>query len=176
VLQPGRDDELPWFVQVIGDELELARAGVAIDVDRFEQRSVEARRLDEAGRSTAAVAMYRDAVALYRGDLVDDLPGASWADADRARLRAVAIASMARLGELVLARGEPEDAAACAADLLRVEPLNERGARLLASCLEAQDDRVGAARTLRAVIAALADEGLRPDRQTIDQASRLGIS
>lgn len=175
VLQPERDDELPWFVQVTGDGLELARSGVTVDLDEFERAAGEARRLDDAGRSTAAIEQYQSAVARYRGDLMEDVSSASWADADRARLRALAIASMGRLGELMLARGEPEEAATCAADLLRLEPINERGARLLASCLEAQDDRVGAARTLRSVMAALADEGLQPERQTLDQAGRLGV-
>lgn len=176
LVQPARGDDLPWFVQVQGDELVLAPTGVTIDVESFQQLATDARRLDDVGRSTAAMQAYRQAVDLYRGDLVEDLTGAGWAEADRARLRATAISSMSRLGELLLARGEPEDAAACAADLLRIEPLHERGARLMASCLEAQDDRVGAARTLRSVISALADEGLRPERPTLDQFDRLSAS
>jgi DNA-binding SARP family transcriptional activator len=173
VIQPSRGDELPWFVQVQGDELVLAPTGVTIDVESFEQRTADARRLDGDGRSTAAMRSYREAVELYRGDLAEDLGAAAWIDSERARLRALATSSMNRLGELLLARGEPEDAARYATELLRIEPLHERGGRLLASCLEAQDDRVGAARLLGSLLAMLSDEGLRPERSTLDQLARL---
>lgn len=175
VLQPDRGEELPWFVPATGDGLGLVREGVRIDVEEFEQATASARRFDSAGRSTSAIGEYERAVELYRGGLLDDLQSAAWADPDRARLRSSAIAAMSRLGELVLARGEPERACVYAARALQIEPLHERAARLLAACLDAQDDRAGAARALATLIEALADHGLEPERSTLDQANRLGI-
>lgn len=176
VLQPDRDESPPWFVRTTPDSIELAAAGVHVDVDRFEQCATEARRLDESGRPAAAIELYRDAAEQYRGDLLDDLPGAAWVEPDRARLRALATGSLRRLGELLLARGEPEDAARWTAQALGLEALHERAVRLLASALEAQGDRAGGARVLGIALEHLADEGLTPERLTRDHAARVGVA
>jgi LuxR family transcriptional regulator, maltose regulon positive regulatory protein len=175
VLQPERQrDDPPWFVRSTEQTITLVDECVVVDVDEFEDTHRRARALDDRGRSTEAAALYRKAVDLYRGEYLEELPEAAWAEMERARLHALALGAQCRLGELLLARGEPEEAARHAADVLRTEPLHERAARLLAEALAAQGDRVAARRSLEGVLARLTEQRLRPEHATAKLAERLG--
>lgn len=176
VLQPHRGrDEPPWFVRADGDVLELVATGLAVDAVEFEDACRAARDLDDRGRSTDAIVQYERATSLYRGDYLDDWADEEWIAVERFRLQVLAIGARCRLGELLLARGEPEQAAAHAADALRAEPLHERAARLLAHASIAQSHRAGAKRALDSVVRRLREQGLHPEPETERLARTLGI-
>jgi DNA-binding SARP family transcriptional activator len=176
VLQPSREvDERPWFVRADAESLELATDGVDVDADRFERACSGARRLDEQARGTRAIAGYREAAALFRGDYLVDWPDAEWTLVERVRLRTLATAAMCRLGELLLARGEPEEATAWAATVLRHEPLLERGHRLFVRGLSGQGNRPAGMAAVRDVIELLTAEGLEPEPETTRLAEALGL-
>jgi len=176
VLQPGRDAEvLPWFVQADGDWLILAGDGVAVDADRFDDVHRAARRGDEQGRSRDALAGYLAALELVRGWYLEDLGDGGWAEVERLRMRTLVIGTRCRAGELLLARGEPEEAARLAGAVLGDEPLQERAGRLLVHSLAAQGDRATARRALAELLARLSDQGLRSEPETGQLARQHGL-
>lgn len=177
VLQPARDrSEPPWFVQVDQDRLAVADEGVVVDAERFEHCCLEARRLDDQARGSQAIEAHREAAALYQGDYVAEWPDAEWAEVERVRLRSLAVVTMARLGELLLARGEPEEASSWAAVSLRHEPLLERAHRLLIRSLAGQGNQPASRTAMEELLARLRDDGIEPERDTLLLADRLGVT
>lgn len=175
VLQPSREpDDPPWFVRADQEALEVAPAGFDVDTDRFDRACGEARRLDEQAKGALAIEAYRQAAELYRGDYLSDWPDAEWAAVERVRLRTLATAAMCRLGELLLARGEPEDATAWAGVALRHEPLLERAHRLFIRGLAGQGNRPASVGAAQELLRRLAEEGLRPEHDTVRLAESLG--
>ena len=177
VLQPSREAEAPaWFVRAEADLLEVAPAGFEVDTEVFERACLDARRLDEQAKGSLAIAGYRVAAALYRGDYLQDWPDAEWAAPERVRLRALATGAICRLGELVLARGEPEEATAWATAVLRHEPLLERGHRLFVRGLAGQGNRPASVEAVRDLIRRLEAERLQPEPETVRLAESLGVA
>lgn len=176
-LQPDRDrDVAPWFVRADGDTISIAPSGFTTDVTEFELGCRRARAFDDESRTGPAIEAYRAVVGLYRGPFLQEWPDAAWADAERVRLHSMAVGARCRLGELLLARGEPEQSAAHAAAALRDEPLHERSACLLVHALVAQGDRASARRTIESLVGRLADHDLSPERSTEQLARRLGLT
>lgn len=177
VLEPARDNgSRPWFIRSDGETLVLGETGLTVDVDQFQQACDRARMLDGAGRTARAIEEYRRAVVLVEGDFCQDWPDAAWAEVERSRLRALDVGARSRLGELLLACGEPEEAAVYAAEALRTDGLHEASARLLVRTLDAQGARSQARQAMHAMLDRLADSGLRPERATETLAERLGIA
>lgn len=174
-LQPDRTaDEPSWFVLVDGDAIALAADGVAVDVHELDAHVARAVQAEADGTPSVALVELAAAAALHRGDL---LPGLDDPDVavERVRLRSLALAARCRVGELVLARGEPEAALREAAAALRLEPSSERAHRLfirahLAIGSTAQARAVGAA-----LVEALAADGLRPEEETAALLRRIQL-
>ncbi|MGB0112432.1 MAG: BTAD domain-containing putative transcriptional regulator [Ilumatobacteraceae bacterium] len=177
ILQPGRDPDVqPWFVRADSDWLSLANDGVVVDAERFDDTLRRARALDESGRSGRAREAYAEAVDLDRGGFLDEWPDATWAEFERLRLRTASIAARCRLGELLMAAGEPEAASSLAEGVLRTEPLQERAGRLLVHSLAAQGDRATAFHVAAGLVERLRDAGLRPEPGTDLMTRGYGIS
>lgn len=167
VLQPSRGaDERPWFLQADAEFITTATDGIVLDTDRFDATCQLARSLDEQAHGRRAIAAYQEAVDIYQGDYLEEFPDATWATMERIRLRSLATTARCRLGELLLAVGEPEQAAAHATIALRDEPLHERAGRLLVHALSGQDNRAAAQRAMRDLLDLLADQGLTPEHDT----------
>ena len=119
-----------------GDRLRRSDAGWSLEVDWLDVAELEAR-VDEAaarlaaGNPTAARAAARSALALVRGELLADEPGAVWAEADcAAAARTVARARWIG-AEAALAAGDRGDAAALAEGALDHDPYDEAALRVL---------------------------------------------
>ncbi len=165
ILEPDRPPRAePCVVRTHGDELVLDDH-VEIDSDTFTHDMRRATELDRAGAPGSALAIYRDALARYDGDYLRGLDG-EWVEPTRVRLHLLALGGVLRTGELELASGEPDRAAAWAARAEALSPGNERAARLRATCLASAGDRLGAASVLRGVVARLDAEGVVPDTDT----------
>ncbi|BAN00702.1 BTAD domain-containing putative transcriptional regulator [Ilumatobacter coccineus] len=158
VLEPERGSNEPYFLRSVGDLVTL-HGDVATDVDEFERLIGEARRADDAGTPARALDRYRAALDLYRGDYVHGFD-VGWAVLTRTRLRALAVNAMCRVGELVAARGEPEEAARWAQRALDADELSERAAMLFVAALGASGDRAAAARSVGLMTQRFADHGI----------------
>jgi DNA-binding SARP family transcriptional activator len=143
VLEPVRERGSSAFhVHVDGDTIALD-SRVTCDVVEFERTVAQAQADDGSGLPARALAGYRRAAELYRGDYVDGLD-AAWAVLPRLRLRTLAVSTVCRIAELEAARGEPEEAARWAERGRLIDPLNERAGRLFVAALDAMGDRSAA--------------------------------
>jgi DNA-binding SARP family transcriptional activator len=160
-----RDDERPWFVETIGGRLCLATTGLATDLDQHDQAIAEAVAAEAAGLPSRALEHYRRAIDLYQGPLLADLD-VGWAELERMRLQSSAHGAVARVGELLLARGEPEQAMHLAVRAQQLDSLSERAQRLFIRCHLALGSTSSARAAGARLVADLADAGMRPDRET----------
>ena len=71
-----------------------------------------------------------------------------------------------RLGELLLAKGEPESALRDVVHAARIDPISERAWRIQIRCHLALGSTSAARSTARRLRSILADEHLTPDRET----------
>jgi len=166
VLEPDRDPySAPFFVQLIGGCLVLAEE-VVVDADKFEAEVTRALEQDRVGSPHAALQTYQQAIERYLGNYLEDLD-VEWASATRARFAFLVVNSMCRVGELTLARGEPETAGKWALRARRLTPLNERAERLLVSCMLGSGDRAGAAKVVRELFDGLHESGLAPEAESV---------
>ncbi|HYZ99575.1 MAG TPA: BTAD domain-containing putative transcriptional regulator [Acidimicrobiales bacterium] len=127
ILEPG-----DWFVADIWA------------FDDLWQRAIDA---DRRGAPSDALGHMRRAVALWRGD-PSELANEPWAlaEAEEQRLRLVKLA--VRAGELLLAKGEADDARAMGDAALRVDPWSEPAHSVVVRSHAAIGDHLGARRAL----------------------------
>lgn len=171
-LEPGRPSGAPSsYLSVDGERMELA-ALVELDVDRLERLMDEARQLDRDGAPADARHRYRQASELATGPYLDGID-ADWTFATRVRVQSAVVEAWCRIGELTLARGEPEAAAEWATKAYRLSAIDERAGRLLISCLAAAGDRVSALQAADKLAADLREAGLKPERLTVQLTERI---
>jgi DNA-binding SARP family transcriptional activator len=132
-----------------------------LDVAAFEAALARADREADGG-----LAALREAVALYRGDLLEGRHD-EWLLGERERLRQRFLGALERLAALLEARGELADAVGHAERLLREDPLREDAHRLLMRLHDARGDRARALRAYHACAATLERElGVAPSAPT----------
>ncbi len=171
-LEPGRPSGSPSsYLSVDGERLQLA-ALVELDVDQLERLMDEARQLDRDGAPADARSRYRQASELASGPYLDGID-ADWTFATRVRVQSAVVEAWCRIGELTLARGEPEAASEWATKAYRLSAIDERAGRLLISCLAAAGDRVAALQTADKLVSDLREAGLKPERPTVQLTERI---
>ena len=176
VLQPDRPrDEAPWFVRSDGELLSLCTDGLETDVQRFDALIEDGRRYEDRGVPGTALARYLAAIELYRGDYFAGLDD-SWVAYERIRLRSSFVTAATRAGELLLARGEPEQALRLADRVAGVDELAERAHRLRVHCLLALGDRSAARTSGQQLLRVLAQADLAPERETTRLLASLGLT
>ena len=167
VLEPNRvSGDMPWFVQADGDRLFLADEGVRIDSDELEHHMRDAVRAEGDGLPSEALGHYTEACRLVRGEYLPLMLDGDVGAVDRIRFGSLARTAHCRRGELLLARGLPEEAGAAAAEAIRLDPLSEPAGRLFINCQIALDSRSAARQAAERLLATLADAGLTPDADT----------
>ncbi len=130
----------------------------ANDVARFEFNLTKGRfaRLNE--QNNEAVADLQTAVALYRGDLLEEAGAAEWVLGPRERYRLMASEASQLLGACLLDLGEPAEAAAVAAWGLAIDRYCDGLWKLLIAAHDRGSNQAASARTrddYRRVLAAL---------------------
>ncbi len=142
---PGTDEALE-FIQRDGDSLRLDMSvGVYVDADEFMRRVSLARELMDESQEQA-IELYESALAMYRGDFLEEQPYAEWAMKEREQLTAVYLAAAEQLTRLLLKQGEYERGMRWANTILAKDPLWEEGYVLLMQCHWKQGNRALAVR------------------------------
>jgi DNA-binding SARP family transcriptional activator len=154
---PGTIGNVRHFVHALRQHLDPARTrhtraayvvtrsgGYGLDLDRVEIDADDFE--DHVGRALAAVDEADDevavehlgtAIALYRGDFLEDEPYADWALAERDRLRVLAGRALETLGAIHLRRGDREGALHALHRHAALEPYDLDVQRsLIALCLQ----------------------------------------
>ncbi|MDH6214249.1 BTAD domain-containing putative transcriptional regulator [Streptomyces pseudovenezuelae] len=128
-----------------------------VDAWRFEDTVARA----AAAAPRAAVALWDEALALWRGPVLADFPGVGWAAAEQARLEALRLHAVERRADALLATGAAREAVVDLEAHVVAHPWREDGWVLLATALERSGRRGDAL------------EAVRRARHTL--AERLGI-
>jgi predicted ATPase/DNA-binding SARP family transcriptional activator len=145
------------------------RINAAFDVDfdaaRFERQASDALRKLRAGEEAADE--LRSALAIYRGDFLEDQAAGDWHLEVRGYLARLYIDGLAALGDLLMQAGQYPDAANAYQQILRREEFHEEAHRRFITCLARSGERVRALRHYEQFVALLRDElGAEPDDET----------
>jgi DNA-binding SARP family transcriptional activator len=168
VLEPGRPArESPYHVRVNGQSVTLVTSDwLRIDVDQFDEHVARAARAEADGTPSLALEHNLAAVALYRGEAHDGVADADWIALEREHYRSRFVAAATRAGELLVGRGDVDQAERVARRAVEVDPWAENAYAVLVSVALARGDRSAARRTLDLGLAALADLGIEPSEET----------
>lgn len=140
----------------------IDRQRAALDLDRFDALIERAASAKHHRRSHL-----EDALALVRGEVLENEPYSDWAIDIRDQYRQVATGARLEAGHLALAEGETRAALVHAERALQEEPLDERAHRLLILGLYLVGVKYEALDAYRRCRARLADElGLDPSEET----------
>ncbi|MFB7333982.1 BTAD domain-containing putative transcriptional regulator [Streptomyces adustus] len=155
-LEPGRPPRRPSRLLVTDGPGYALRAGrETVDAWRFEDILARA----VAAPPHAAVALWDEALACWRGPVLADFPAAAWAAADRTRLEALRLDAVERRADALVATGAARDAVADLRAHVTVHPGREDGWVLLATALDRAGRRGEALEALDQARDALADLG-----------------
>ena len=158
VLEPVAPKHGPSSFVVAAEGGYRLSGSVHVDADEFERHVVAGFDARSNGDEAAAEDHLRNAVALYDGDLISDLPDASWVFEERERLRALAEDGLRALVDIDLSRDDADSALAGLRRIVQLEPFDlQAQRRLLALCL-ARGRRSEALRRYKALKARLRDE------------------
>ena len=112
VLEPWRSAREPAFhIRIDGQAVRLGTSDwLRIDVDRFDDHVDGAARAEADGTPSLALEHNLAAVALYPGEAYEGVADADWIAVEREHFRRRFVAAATRAGELLVARGDVDDA------------------------------------------------------------------
>jgi LuxR family transcriptional regulator, maltose regulon positive regulatory protein len=168
VLEPWRSAREPaYHVRVAGQSVTLVTSEwLDIDADRFDDHVDAAAKAEADGTPSLALEHSLAAVALYRGEAYGGAADADWIALERERFRGRFVAAATRSGELLVARGDVNDAEGVAGRAIEVDPWAEDAYAVLVSVALARGDRAAARRALDRALAALAELDVEPSEET----------
>jgi DNA-binding SARP family transcriptional activator len=175
VLEPWRPAGEPsYFVRLEGQRITLVTGGeLRVDVDVFDQHLDAADRAEADGSPSLALTHYLGAVDLYRGPLHVGVPDADWIDLDREHYRTRFVEAAVRAGQLLLGRGDLDQAETNARRALDVDRWAEEAYVVLSAAALARGNRSAARRQLDRGLAALAELGVEPSDATRQLSRRI---
>jgi LuxR family transcriptional regulator, maltose regulon positive regulatory protein len=168
VLEPGRPAREPaYHIRLNGQAVTLVTSDwLRIDVDRFDEHVTRAARAEADGTPSLALEHNLAAIAFYRGEAHEGVADADWIALERDHFRVHFVAAATRAGELLVGRGNVDEAERVARRAVEVDPWAEDAYAVLVSVALARGDRSAARRTLDRTLAALADLGVEPSEET----------
>jgi DNA-binding SARP family transcriptional activator len=135
----------------------------ALDLHRFERLATDGTRALDDGRGEDAGELFREALAIWRGDALVDVAGGDVLRAAAARLDELHLVALERRAEADLACGREREIVAELEALVSEHPLRERPPRLLMLALYRCGRQADALEVYRRTRATLVDElGLEP--------------
>jgi DNA-binding SARP family transcriptional activator len=175
LLEPWRDSGEPaYLLRLEGQTVQLVCGDhLRIDVDLFDHHTAAAAAAESEGTPSLALDHHLAAANLYRDQLHADLPEADWFALDREHYRARFVSAAIRAAQLLLTRGDVEQAQALAHRALGVDQWSEQAYVVLVGAALARRDRSSAHRLLRRCLEALADLGVDPSATTLQLQRRL---
>ncbi len=166
VLEPERKARTePRFIQRHDLTYGLNAETVWIDADDFEA-TITAANQNLAEDESLAIALFRRALALYKGDFLPERRYEDWSSTERERLQILALGLMTTLANLVLEQN-PLESIQLTQRVLAIDPLWEDAYRIAMRAYLQQGNRPMALRTYQTCVKILDDElGIDPLPQT----------
>jgi DNA-binding SARP family transcriptional activator len=150
---------------------------VEVDVERFERALATARRAERSGDPEAALAAYREAVELYRGEFAADAPFEQWALLPRERLRLSYLDTLDQMSRIQLRSGRLDDTISTGLRMVAADPCREDAHRLLMRCYARQGRTYQALRQYEfccRMLRATLDVGPAPETEQVYLSIRAG--
>jgi ATP/maltotriose-dependent transcriptional regulator MalT/DNA-binding SARP family transcriptional activator len=168
VLEPWRPNGEPaYLLRHDGQALRLVTGThLRIDVDAMEDHLGAASRAEADGIPSLALTHHLAVTETYRGDLLADLAEADWFSLDREHYRTRFVGAAVRAGQLLLGRGEPDEAEAVARGALAVDRWAEDAYGVLVGAALARHDHAGANRRMALCLETLHELGAAPSPST----------
>jgi ATP/maltotriose-dependent transcriptional regulator MalT/DNA-binding SARP family transcriptional activator len=168
LLEPWRSAREPsYFVRLDGASVALVTGDrLRVDVDAYEDHLAKAARAEADGVPSEALDHNLAAERLYRGELFDGVADAEWISLDRERVRARFVTAATRAGQLLVGRGDLDEADRVARRAIATDPWAEAAYGVLVSVALARGDRSAARLALDRCLAALTDIGVEPSEDT----------
>jgi DNA-binding SARP family transcriptional activator len=175
VLEPWRDSGEPaYLLRLEGPAVQLVTGEhLQLDVDAFDAHTAAAATAESDGMPSLALDHHLAAVELYRDQLHADVPEADWFALDREHYRARFVSAAVRAAQLLLTRGDTEQAQALAHRALGVDQWAEQAYIVLVGAALVRNDRSGAHRLMQRCLDALGDLGVEPSATTVQLQRRL---
>ena len=172
--QPNTDGQ---FVQRDGEMIRLAtEAGIRVDADDF-SKMLKLARAAETGDPEHMIGAYEAALALYRGDFLEENRYASWVEEERQRRRSEFLAAAERFATLLLKLGDSERAVRWAETMLSHDPLWEPAYAVLMEAHAKQGNRALAVRAFNRCKKRLRDSlGVAPSSRLTGLLNRISKS
>ncbi len=168
LLEPWRSArESSYFVRLDGASIGLVTGDrLRVDADTFDDHLAKAARAEADGVPSEALDHNLAAERLYRGELFDGVADAEWIALDRERARARFVTAATRAGQLLVGRGDADEAERVARRAVASDPWAEAAYGVLISVALARGDRSAARLALDRCLAALTDIGVEPSEDT----------
>jgi LuxR family transcriptional regulator, maltose regulon positive regulatory protein len=146
-----------------------------LDIDDFTAAIEAARQAERDATPSRALDRLLAAVDMWRGEPFMGVPDAEWLDRPREHLRSAFAAAGLRAGELLLGRGDADEADDLARRVLDIDPFSEGAHDLHAAALLHRGDRSGARRAIDRCHAVLDELGVAPSPATHVIARRIRV-
>lgn len=111
---------------------------VTVDVEQFESAASTGRAAERCGDTESALAAYREAMDLYRGDFADDAPFEQWTLLPRESLRLTYLDLLDRMSRILFQLGRLDECIAAGHRMLDLDPCREDAYRMLMLCYARQ--------------------------------------
>ncbi|MDF2254727.1 AfsR/SARP family transcriptional regulator [Streptantibioticus ferralitis] len=168
LLEPDRERRKPRLVVRDGDAYLLnLPADAYLDTLAFQTSLAYARRARSAGDTAMTLQGLRNALAVYRGELLPEDGPAEWLQQDREMYRYQAAKAAAELAATELEVGNPQEAVTAAEMCLAVDPCHDQGWHLLIKAYGRIGAPAAAERARRRYTDMLASLGIGTDQPVI---------
>jgi LuxR family maltose regulon positive regulatory protein len=158
ILEPGLDKSFgSSYIHAKANLLCLDRELCTVDADEFLSLCQQGEQREEVGDPKAALAAYRAALELYRGDFLAEEPYAAWAELRRERLRRAFIDLLYRLAAVYERQGAFMRAVDCLKRLIQTDAWEEQAYQRLMLLYVSRRMRTAALRTYADCLKALRD-------------------
>ncbi|MFZ5816111.1 MAG: BTAD domain-containing putative transcriptional regulator [Bacillota bacterium] len=169
ILEPQRPEETAYFVVRSGDRYGLIDVeSLQVDADRFAVLANRGLAYARAGQEEHAEERLEQALALYRGDFLEDALYDEWAIAERERLRRLYLEATDALAQIHLNRGRWPECLALCDQLLARDNCWENAYRMMILCHARAGEKARAVQVYQRCKTVLQESlGVRPSQETV---------
>lgn len=111
---------------------------MTVDIEQFEAAISAGRAAERAGDAEVALAAYREAMELYRGDFAADAPFEQWTLLPRESLRLAYLDALDRMSRILFRMGRLDECIVTGHRMLDLDPCREDAHRMLMQCYARQ--------------------------------------
>jgi DNA-binding SARP family transcriptional activator len=164
----------PIIIYELGNYCLESDVEMWIDLEEFEQYSLEGNRLEAAGQLERAVRSYEAAINLYQGGFLEEDPYEEWTILPRERLRFAYLDLLSRLSNIKFDKGEYSACVGLCQRILDCDNCREESHQRLMVCYSRQGQASLALRQYQVCIEALhANLDVEPETATTQLVERI---